>query len=336
LIWRCWTFAKKPSVATAHSCNAPREARELTKLSASMFPSTKPPELRSLHFSILPRLQACSVPQALHVSIPSHPSVTAPIACLQISRASHQFASTSTGLRRASSAPCFHASVPTRHSAATRLYSTGALYLLPRLQACSTPPELPTSMPRHTSTPIRLRRTSELPSSIPSYLHAYGDPLELQSSVPPCFHVYTPSAPENYGSASPHLHRASRTLDLHTSCFHICTPATLLQSSIAPCHHVAICLQRAARAYLHRLHACNTPLGLVTSPRTSMPPRQQACSAPPEPQISIPPSSALLQHASRARYLSSNIDASTSTRPQRAARAADIHTSIVCTPATRL
>ena len=133
----------------------------------------------------------------------------------------------------------------------------------------------------------------------PRYLQVCTHAACLQHSIRPCpssrLHR-TPRAPAPHAS-SPHRQRACRahasmpprrcTLRRVSSIpyIHVCTPASHLQSSRAPCHipSSATRLQSSSS----RLDA-STSLQLTTRLQHSIPPRLHACIAPPELQSSIP------------------------------------------------
>ena len=130
----------------------------------------------------------------------------------------------------------------------------------------------------HTSTSTRLQRASRAP-----YMHACKSASRLQGSMPLGSCVRPSSfAPSN--GASPDLQGSIQPY------FHVYTPAALLPRSILPYLHVATPearLQTSRPPYLlpPRLHAWSATPAIPIA----MPSRLQACSSPPGLQGSMAP-----------------------------------------------
>src|SRR5436190_2072298 len=116
----------------------------------------------------------------------------------------------------------------------------------PRRYTCSTPSEL------HTSRPLHLQRDSrppDLDTSTTPRQNPASRLLDLHTSIPLCFHIYTPAAslwpstptmrlPKLHASMLPRLHAFSAPPELRAS-----TPAHLQRASRVPCIHTSVLLR---------------------------------------------------------------------------------------------
>ena len=173
---------------------------------------------------MLERLHTCSARPALHTFTSLH---------------LHRYRPTSSLQTSIPIPPCLHAySAPQEPQSSVPLcfyvYTTARLQrsiplVSARLQRASRVLQL------HRSTSLYLHRASRLQTSIPSRLHVYIAPLEIQTSIPPrCYTCSPPPAlhlhvatltsslqtsrpPDLYTSISAHLQLASGAPYLHTS-----------------------------------------------------------------------------------------------------------------------